>query len=148
MRKKLKLVLPGILLASIAPILLPYMFLYILRMSELLVQEAGGALFFFGFTFVLGIYLVVKGLALPRMRVYRDRLSNPAILGKKYLPFADIDWVGLKWGDGAVEKVTVHLKPGSDAARDAEVDLGLFSKSDLDALTEALRKRGVEVKIE
>jgi len=147
MKKKLKIFGLGLILLIIPPIALYYMFFYLLYWSSLFVKETGLILIFLILYPIFGYYFIAKVLIIPRIRIYEDRIPNPVMLGKRYIPLKDIKLVAHIYSDTEPIKVELHLKKESKATRDKHIVLGEFMENDISKMMVAFRKRGVETKL-
>ena len=87
-KKALDLAFGSILLLVMPPIL-SYMFLYLLRASELHPTESGLTMAFLFFSIILGAYLVGRGLITPRIRFLGENMTYPGLPWKKPIPYDD-----------------------------------------------------------
>jgi hypothetical protein len=147
LKKRLKKIGLGLVLLIIPPILFYYMFFYLLYWSSLFQTETGLMLFALLIAPIVGFYYLIKAMRIPRIKIYYDRIPNPAILGKRYIPLKDIDHVTKKITDEEPVIVELYLKKGSSSTRDMHLVLGEFLDKDSTKITAAFHKLGVEVKL-
>ena len=146
-KKKLKKLGLGSVLLIVPPIVLYYMFFYLLYWSSLFEKETGLMLIFLVLAPLAGIYFIIKGLAMRRLRIYYDRIPNPVLVGKRFIPLKHIGSVAVILGDEKPWKVELYLKNESDSTRDKHIPLGEFLERDRTDMLAAFRKGGVETKL-
>jgi hypothetical protein len=146
LKKRLKKIGLGLVLVIIPPIMLYYMFFYLLYWSSLFEKETGLILFALLIAPIFGIYYLVKALSIPRIKIYFDRIPNPAIFGKRYIPLKDIDYVTKKFMEEPV-RVELYMKKGSTSTRDNHLVLGEFLDKDSTKISAAFTKLGVKVEL-
>ena len=147
LKKKLNKLALGLILLIFPPITLYYMFFYLLRWSSFFEKETGLILISLIISPLFGFYFTAKGLFMPRLRIYADRIPNPVFLGKRYIPLDDIALVAVKYSDTEPIMVELHLKKESKSTLDKQIVLGEFLDSDTTKMSSAFRKRGVKAKL-
>ena len=147
MKKKLKILGLGLVLLIIPPIALYYMFFYLIYWSSLFQNETGQLLIFLVLAPIFGFYFISKAIIIPRIRIYEDRVPNPVMLGRRYIPLKDIKLVAHIYSDTEPNKVELHLTKGSKATLDKQIVLGEFLKDDIAKMMSAFRKRGVKAEV-
>jgi hypothetical protein len=143
-KKRMKRLALGLVLLVVPPIMLYFMFFYLLRWSSLFEKETGQILIFLILSPLIGFYLAFRALAIPRIRIYKDRISNPSIFGKRYIPLNDIDLVAVKFSLKEPLKVELHMKKYSDSTRKKQIVLGRFLENDRTKMIKFFTKSGVK----
>jgi hypothetical protein len=143
-KKRMKKLGLGLVLLIIPPIMLYFMFFYLLRWSSLFEKETGQILIFLILSPLFGFYLAFKALATPRIRIYGDRITNPSIFGKRYIPLNDIARVTVVFSLKEPLKVELHLNKYADSTRNKQLVLGRFLESDRAKMMKFFNKSGVK----
>jgi hypothetical protein len=146
-KKRMKRLALGLVLLLIPPIMLYFMFFYLLRWSSLFEKETGQMLIFLFLSPLFGFYLAFKALATPRIRIHEDKITNPAILGRRYIPLNDITQVTVVFSTKEPLKVELQLSKYSDSTRTKQLVLGRFLESDRAKMMKVFIRSGVKTGI-
>jgi hypothetical protein len=143
-KKRMKRLALGLVLLVVPPIMLYFMFFYLLRWSSLFEKETGQILIFLILSPLFGFYLAFRALATPRIRIYEDRITNPSFFGKRYIPLNDIDLVVVKFSLKEPLKLELNIKEYSDSIRKKQIVLGRFLEGDRIIMMKFFTKSGVK----
>jgi hypothetical protein len=147
LKKRMKKLGIGLVLLIIPPVILYFMFFYLLYWSSLFQKETGEILIFLILSPLFGLYLTSKALTVPRVRIFGDRITSSAILGKRHISLADIEEVLVVFDVTEPLKVELHMKKDSDSTWSKHVVLGRFLEGDRAKMMKAFTQMGVRTGI-
>ena len=93
----------------------------------------------------MGIYLLNNTLMIRRMRIYRDLIPNPVLLGRRNIPLTEIEKVTVNILDKEKVRVQLFMKEDSNSTQDKSSPLGQFLEEDIPDLMDGFRKVGIDV---
>jgi hypothetical protein len=147
LKKRLKKLGLGLVLLILPPIALYCMFFFLIFWSSLFEKETGLILIFLILSPIFGFYFIAKAISIPRIRIYTDKIPNPVLLGKRYVPLNDILFVAKYFKETEPIKLELHLKKNSKSTLDKQIILGEFLENDSTKMTKAFTKLGVDVQL-
>ncbi len=147
MKKKMRKLGLGLILFTIPPIALYCMFWYLIEWSSLFEKQTGAIMIFLIASPGVGLFFIVKALFMRRMRIYGDRIPNPSLRGKWFIPVRDIELVAVKFSDEEPLAVELYMKNNSTSTRDKHFKLGEFIESDRTEMIKVFNKMRINTGI-